>query len=97
MVTMTFEQYEKEMERFASMPDTTKQHGITLDEITKMENDPEKYLRYAMYLLTRDAYKEGGNNEFAFTNIDAVKPTSMAYRLDSLVEETINWVDETTA
>lgn len=93
MIKMTFDKYDEEMNRFEAMEDTSKNHGITENEMIKMEKDPDKYLRYAMYLLTRAPYKEGGDDSFNFTNADAVTPSVIAYRLDALIEDNIDWVD----
>lgn len=93
MIKMTFDKFDEEMTRFEAMADTTKNHGITLDELARMEADPEKYLRYAMYLLTRAPYKEGGDDSYNFTNVDAAKPSVVNYRLDALISDTIDYVD----
>lgn len=93
MTKMTFDKFDEEMKRFEAMDDTSKNHGITLDEMTKMESEPDKYLRYAMYLLTRAPYKNGGDDSFNFTNADAASPSAINYRLDALVQDNIDWVE----
>lgn len=93
MIKMTFDKYDEEMRRFEAMEDTSKNHGITENEMIKMEKDPDKYLRYAMYLLTRAPYKEGGDDNFNFTNVDAMLPSDVNYRLEAIIENAIEIVD----
>lgn len=92
-IKMSFIQFEAEMERFSNMPNVSKNHGITHKEMTMMEGDPTKYYRYAMYLLSREPYLNGGNNQYIFSNVDAALASEIAYRLDSLVDSTVDLFD----
>ncbi len=73
--------------------ENTNVYGITEADMQRMEANPEKYLKYAMYLSTRPYYKDGGDDSFVFINADAMKPINVAFRLDELIDETIELYD----
>ncbi len=69
---MTFNHYDAELKRFEGMPNTklTADYGVTLRDMERMEEEPEKYVSFLMYLSTRPWYS--GEEEKEFLNADAL-------------------------
>lgn len=97
MRKMTFAQYDKEIEKFELMADPTHNYGLTENDMKIIEADPEKYIEFAMYLLTRDWYKEGNKVEHIFDNVDAMRCADVTFRLTDMLYDAIELYDENEA
>ena len=94
MIKMTFAEYDKMMAGFEVMESPSHNYGLTDKDLAKMEADPEKYLIFAMYLLTRDWYMDRGDFSHEFDNLDAEKCVNVNYRLNELLKDALYLYDE---
>ena len=96
MVAMTFSQYDELMEKFEAMPNPIHDYGITEEDMKRMNDDPDKYYEFVMYLSTRPWYKDKGDNTHVFINSDALKADKAATMLECFISEQIfdNMLDD---
>lgn len=60
------------------LPDVMTEYGITEEDIGRMEEDPEKYLPFAVYLLSLERKEEPANE-------DALPEDELMERLNDFV------------
>lgn len=97
MRRMTFAQYDKEIEKFEVMPDPTHNYGLTEEDMRIIEDNPEKYIEFAMYLLTRTWYREENESAHIFDNVDAMRCKDVTFRLTDMLYDAIDLYDENEA
>lgn len=94
MVKMTFDKYDELMEKFEAMPNTIHDYGITMEDMERMKEKPDKYIQFAMYLSTRPWYMGKGNNAHVFINPDALNPADTACLLKKFINENLYLYDK---
>ena len=96
MLKMTFAEYDRLERKFEMMANPTHNYGLTEADVIALEAEPEKFMHFAMYLLTRDWYKNP-TDEHQFDNLDAMKSRDVAFRLTTLLYDTVELYDEEAA
>lgn len=87
-IIMPTSQFLEEMEKFDEYPDTFHDYGLTREDIERIENNPKKYYRFAMYLLSRDI-KPG----HIFINDDALPVEEANFWLNEFIKNNISLID----
>lgn len=96
---MTFDAYYEELERLKKLDNlaVSSEYGVTAKDIETMKKDPEKFVSFCMYLITRPWYAgaNGKNDdEKVFENVDALPLFEAAKALDDIINEAIELYDE---
>lgn len=79
------------LESLAAMdeyPETLHDYGITMEDIKRMESDPPKYIRFAMYLLSRDY-----DDDHIFINADALPVKDASFWLNEFINANVQLTD----
>ena len=90
---MTFDAYAELDDKIASLPGLPENYGITEKDLSQMEARPEKYYKFAMYLLNQPYYEKGAESH-KFDNENALPQEVVCTRLNELIENFIEFVDE---
>lgn len=68
-------------QKLQAYPNTMHDYGITENDLERIESNPEKYLRFSLYLLSRN--KEGSH---VYENEDALPSDTLRYWLTEFVK-----------
>jgi len=94
-VKMTFSKFDELMEQFEAMQNTMHDYGLTRDDFAKMEQDPNKYVEFAMYLTTRQWYQGKGDPNHIFINHnEALNARDAAYLLNEFLQAHLELNDD---
>ena len=91
-MTMTFEEYDKKEEAFEKMPDPSLQHGITEKDIDMWRTEPDVYIDFAIYMLTRSWYAHPDVHT-AFINADALPQAEAKKAINKFLIDNIEFTD----
>ena len=81
MTKIAVEKFLDEMEKLDEYPDTMHDYGLTMEDIEKIEENPDKYFRFAMYLLSRNI-----PDDHIFINEDALTAKEANFWLNEFVK-----------
>ena len=93
MIIMTFDQYTALDDKIASLPKRIEEYGITEQDMKRIESDPDRYYKYAMYLLNH-SYYEPNASVFLFKNPNALPQKEVTKRLNQMLKSCIKITDE---
>ena len=93
MVVMKFNDYAKLDDEIAKLPGRVENYGLTEKDLKRMEHEPEKYFKYAMFLLNQPCYADTKKNH-VFENEDALPQENVVKRLNDLINDTVRFEDE---
>lgn len=88
MINMTFDSYAELDDKIASLPPRVENYGLEEKDLEKMEADPKRYYKYAMYLLNQPYY-ETYSKFHKFDNEDAIPQDEVIDRLNNLIKNFI--------
>ena len=88
MVKMDLDTFLEESEKFESYPNTMHDYGVTLQDIKRMEENPDKYARFVMYLLNK---KYAVEDDHVFENEDALSVPDARFWLNEFIKENIEF------
>lgn len=96
MIKMTFDNYYAELERMKGLDDlkASAEYGLTKKDIETMKKDPDKYVYFCMYMITRPYYSEDSDETKEFVNIDALPALKVTEELDNIINEALELYDE---
>lgn len=83
-IEMSRDAFLSAMDKMEHYPDTLHDYGLTNEDLTRMESDPEKYIRFVLYLMTRE-YAD----DHVFINPDALEPSTIQFHLNELVRKKV--------
>lgn len=89
-MNMTFDAYTKLDDKISRLPGRVENYGLTEEDIQKMESNPEKYYKYAMYLLNQPYYGPNAK-EHKFDNENALPQQDVYNRLNRLIQDFIQF------
>ncbi len=93
---MTFDNYYAELDRLSKLEDlkVSSDYGLTKKDIDVMKKNPEKYVTFCMYMITRPWYAEDSDMVKDFVNADALAPLVVTQELDDIINEALELYDE---
>ena len=96
MIKMRFDNYYSELERMKGLDDTriTEDYGITAKDIEVMKKNPEKYVFFCMYLISRPWYSDECDEVKVFANADALPALKVTEALDEIINDALELFEE---
>lgn len=83
-IPMNIEATKVLFERMQSYPNTMHDYGITEKDLEEIEQNPKKYFRFALYLLSRNV-----GEDHVYENMNALDPNTAEYWLKEFMQKNI--------
>lgn len=82
---MTLQEFEKLTNEVSKVDNPSNDYGITCEAMFKIDDEPEKYISYLLYIRTRSYYQNPDNNKF-FSNKDALPCNEVHDWVEEIIE-----------
>ena len=92
MINMTFDEYAELDDKIADLPQRNENYGIVDKDLIRIESDPDRYYKYAMYLLNQPYYEVNADIH-QFDNPGALPQDEVVDRLNTLIRKYVNITD----